>query len=222
MKFQKHLLLLLTLLILTSQVRANNTEISNKDKSKHFVSFGIGINKNNATLEGYESEKLDNSSAYSIEFGSFLREKNNLKFAASFEISRSETETKYDEYSYSVRIPTLGANLYVAYTDDERFTPYLGIGLIYNLYNSVKLKISENDESMILSNNKTKIGYQIKLGNQFNIKDKFGIGIEYKYSYMPTDLDMVKMNGIEIKLDEPLLKAESNIHSLLLKLTKEF
>ena len=190
MKKQKHLLLLTSLLILTSQVRANNTEISNKDKSKHFVSFGIGKTRGDWKIdEG--SGTMDNSSTLSFEFGQDLGVYNNIKFRGSFELSN----IKLDDVSTDFRLPFFGANLY-AVSDIGRFNPYLGIGFAVDI--GAKMEYKDEFSSIdTMSSSSNTFGYQFKLGTLYNINEKLFAGVEYRQLNMDFDIDQVNETDIE-------------------------
>lgn len=191
MKFQKHLLLLLTLLILTSQVRANNTEISNKDKSKHFVSFGIGKTEGDWKIDE-DSGTMNNSSTLSLEFGQDLGVYNNIQFKGSFEFSN----IKLDDIGTDLKLPFLGTNLY-AVSNIGSFNPYLGIGFVVDI--GAKVKIKDEISSFIdtMSSSSNTFGYQIKLGTLYNINEKLFAGIEYKQLNMDFDIDQINETDIE-------------------------
>lgn len=210
MKIQKHLLILTSLLVLTSQVKANSNLIPTTSSSKYFASFGIGKTEGDWNINT-DSGSMDNSSTLSLELGQDLSVYNNIKFKGSVEYSN----IKLDDVSTDFKLPFLGANLY-AVSDMGRFNPYLGIGFVVD----IGVKLTNKDifspiETMSSSSNT--FGYQMKLGVLYDINKDVFAGIEYKQLNMDFDIDQV--NGVDI---DGSIGCDMKIKTFLLKVGMNF
>ena len=174
------------------------------EESKKFLSFGIGTAGFKTTLDynnGIIEEGGLNGSSFSFEIGNYnlysLNPNLNLVFGIDFSrAAATKTSDKSSNQSIVkenyIRIPTLGYNIYLSSNSDNS-TYYLGLGLIESFSESIKLKITyQNDESIIFTKLSPSFGNQIKLGFNYKLRENMIIGLEYKYVTLNTKLDELK------------------------------
>ena len=220
------LLSILTTLSTNAIASENNSAI----KKTHFISVGIGTNKNKVDSDiGHGT--FDNDSAYSLEYGQlFMTHNPNFLAGWSVEVSRSETSISYEEYNSdwgiyenykdTLRIPLLGANFYAMY-NSKYFNIYGAVGYIANFGFGPKWKETNLDtgESIVAKDKDVNIGFQIKLGAQTKVYKNLSVGLEYKHSDITLEFDETN-DGTYYFIGG--IKAKNKINSFMLKTSFNF
>ena len=198
-------LILLTLLI-TLSVNASASD-------KGFLSLGIGSIRDNI-----DTDYSVTGSSFSIEGGAYFGKKvDGFSFAFSSEFSvLSGKNDNIPDFKEKDNLGMLAFNLYTIYSE-SKFNPYFGFGLVYTLFAESKAtQISTGIEADLSASAYSSVGFQIKFGGKYYVRDDISIDAEYKLTNI--DINFDKLNSIYY-VDETV---KNKISTLQLKLTKEF